>query len=69
MEASISTTPVLWLAFAVAASTFGAIGQKTRLLHHGCGVGIVEHGRLERMRMWLLAIGVAILGAGAHGMR
>lgn len=64
--ASISTT-VLWLAFAVA-FVFGAIGQKTHFCTMGAVSDIVNMGDWSRMRMWLLAIGVAILGAGAlHG--
>lgn len=64
MEASISTAPVLWLAFAVAFA-FGAIGQKTHFCTMGAVSDIVNMEDWSRMRMWLLAIGVAILGAGA----
>lgn len=64
MDAAISTSPVLWLAFAVA-FVFGAIGQKTHFCTMGAVSDIVNMGEWSRMRMWLLAIGVAILGAGA----
>lgn len=63
MEA-VSPNTVLWLAFAVA-FVFGAIGQKTHFCTMGAVSDIVNMGDWSRMRMWLLAIGVAILGAGA----
>ncbi|MCE1182843.1 MAG: YeeE/YedE family protein [Rhodocyclales bacterium] len=63
MEASISTAPVLWGAFA-AAFIFGAIGQKTHFCTMGAVSDIVNMEDWSRMRMWLLAIGIAILGAG-----
>ena len=62
MEA-VSSATVLWLAFAVA-FIFGAIGQKTHFCTMGAVSDIVNMGDWSRMRMWLLAIGVAILGAG-----
>jgi len=55
---------VVWLAFAVAFG-FGVIGQKTHFCTMGAVSDIVNMGDWGRMRMWLLAIGVAILGAGA----
>ena len=61
---AISTTSILWLAFATA-FVFGAIGQKTHFCTMGAVSDIVNMGDWSRMRMWLLAIGVAILGAGA----
>lgn len=69
MEAATATsaTTILWLAFAIA-FVFGAIGQKTHFCTMGAVSDIVNMGDWNRMRMWLLAIGVAILGAGAlHG--
>ena len=66
MDASISTSSVLWLAFAVE-FLFGAIGQKTHFCTMGAVSDIVNMSDWNRMRMWLLAIGVAILGAaGLH---
>jgi uncharacterized membrane protein YedE/YeeE len=63
---TISNT-VLWLAFVVG-FVFGAIGQKTHFCTMGAVSDIVNMGDWSRMRMWLLAIGVAVLGAGAlHG--
>jgi uncharacterized membrane protein YedE/YeeE len=64
MDAAASSTTVVWLAFAVA-FVFGAIGQKTHFCTMGAVSDIVNMGEWSRMRMWLLAIGVAILGAGA----
>jgi len=61
---AVSANTVLWLAFAVA-FVFGAIGQKTHFCTMGAVSDIVNMGDWGRMRMWLLAIGVAILGAGA----
>ena len=59
---------VLWLVFAVS-FVFGAIGQKTHFCTMGAISDIVNMGDWRRMRMWMLAIGVAILGAGAlHAM-
>jgi len=44
---------------------FGAIGNKTDFCTMGAVSDWVNMGSLNRMRMWLLAIGVAILGANA----
>ncbi len=60
------TSSVLWLAFAIAV-IFGAIGQKTHFCTMGAVSDIVNMEDWSRMRMWLLAIGIAILGAaGLH---
>lgn len=64
MDAAVSPNTVLWLTFAVA-FVFGAIGQKTHFCTMGAVSDIVNMGDWSRMRMWLLAIGVAILGAAA----
>ncbi|UCV28362.1 YeeE/YedE family protein [Ferribacterium limneticum] len=67
MEAAVSPNTILWLAFAVA-FMFGAIAQKTHFCTMGAVADIVNMGDWSRMRMWLLAIGVAILGSAAlHG--
>ncbi len=63
MELAAQTDTVLWLAFAVAFA-FGAISQKTHFCTMGAIADIVNMGDWNRMRMWLLAIGVVILGAG-----
>ncbi|MBK6865561.1 MAG: YeeE/YedE family protein [Ideonella sp.] len=64
MEAAVSPNTILWLAFA-AAFVCGAIGQKTHFCTMGAVSDIVNMGDWSRMRMWLLAIGVAILGSAA----
>lgn len=64
MDPTVSPNTVLWLAFAVS-FVFGVIGQKTHFCTMGAVSDIVNMGEWSRMRMWLLAIGVAVLGAGA----
>ena len=55
------TAQVLWAAFALAA-VFGAIVQRTHFCTMGAVADIVNIGDWTRMRMWLLAIAVAMLG-------
>ena len=52
---------VLWASFALAA-VFGAIAQRTHFCTMGAVADIVNMGDWTRMRMWLLAIGVAMIG-------
>lgn len=54
----------LWAAFALAA-VFGAIAQRTHFCTMGAVADIVNMGDWTRMRMWLLAIAVAIIGFNA----
>jgi uncharacterized membrane protein YedE/YeeE len=54
-------TQVLWAAFALAVA-FGAIAQRTHFCTMGAVADVVNIGDWSRMRMWALAIGVAILG-------
>jgi len=61
MDVSGLTTRVLWAAFALAVA-FGAIAQHTRFCTMGAVADIVAFGDWARMRMWLLAIAVAMLG-------
>ncbi len=58
------TALVLWAAFALAAA-FGAIAQRTHFCTMGAVADIVNMGDWRRMRMWLLAIGVAMIGFNA----
>lgn len=58
------TTQVLWAAFALAVA-FGAIAQRTHFCTMGAVADIVNMGDWTRMRMWALAIGVAMLGFNA----
>ncbi len=52
---------VLWASFALAAA-FGAIAQRTHFCTMGAVTDIVSIGDWSRMRMWLLAMGVAMIG-------
>lgn len=64
METGATAGTVLWLAFAVSFA-FGLIAQKTHFCTMGAVADIVNMGDWRRMRMWLLAIAVAILGSAA----
>ncbi|MBS0445847.1 MAG: YeeE/YedE family protein [Proteobacteria bacterium] len=55
---------VLWAAFALAVA-FGAIAQRTHFCTMGAVADIVNMGDWTRMRMWVLAIGVAMIGFNA----
>ncbi len=52
---------VLWATFALAVA-FGAIAQRTHFCTMGAVADIVNIGDWSRMRMWVLAIGTAMLG-------
>ena len=58
--AAIAAT-VVWGAFLLA-FVFGAVASKTNFCTMGAVSDVVNMGDWNRMRMWLLAIGVAILG-------
>ena len=55
---------VAWGGFALAL-VFGYVGAKTNFCTMGAVSDIVTMGDWSRMRMWLLAIAVAIVGSGA----
>jgi len=55
---------VVWGAFALT-FIFGAVGNKTHFCTMGAVSDVVNMGDWNRMRMWLLAIAVAIAGASA----
>lgn len=59
-------TLVLWAAFAVAAA-FGFIAQRTHFCTMGAISDIVNMGAWNRMRMWAMAAGVAMIGFHAMG--
>ena len=61
--AAIATT-VAWCGFGLA-FIFGAVANKTNFCTMGAVSDMVNMGDWGRMRMWLLAIAVAILGASA----
>ena len=52
---------VLWAAFALAV-VFGAVAQRTHFCTMGAVADIVNMGDWSRMRMWALAVGVAVVG-------
>jgi uncharacterized membrane protein YedE/YeeE len=64
METTSSPSTILWLAFALGA-VFGAVGNRTHFCTMGAVSDIVNMGEWSRMRMWLLAIAVAIFGSAA----
>ncbi|HUK05568.1 MAG TPA: YeeE/YedE family protein [Burkholderiales bacterium] len=65
METPAQLAPIVaWGAFALA-FVFGAVGHKTNFCTMGAVSDWVNMGDTNRMRMWLLAIGVAVLGANA----
>lgn len=55
------TAWVLWASFGIAFA-FGAIAQHTRFCTMGAVADIATFGDWARMRMWMLAMGTAILG-------
>ncbi len=55
---------VSWLGFALGV-LFGAVANRSRFCTMGAVSDVVNMGDWRRMRMWLLAIAVAILGANA----
>jgi hypothetical protein len=62
--AIVSGALIAWLGFALGAG-FGFVGNKTNFCTMGAVSDIVNMGDWTRMRMWLLAIAVAVLGVGA----
>ncbi|KNZ33098.1 MAG: transporter [Methylibium sp. NZG] len=54
-------TQVLWATFALSI-VFGAIAQRTHFCTMGAVADIVNIGDWTRMRMWVMAIGVAMIG-------
>ena len=61
MNAADAASIVVWLAFAIGLA-FGAIASWTRFCTMGAIADIANFGDWVRMRMWLLAIALAILG-------
>lgn len=58
------TATVLWAAFGLAVA-FGAIAQRTHFCTMGAVADVVNLGDWTRMRMWALAVGVAMIGFNA----
>ncbi len=65
METAAAIAPKVAMGAFLLAFVFGAVGHKTNFCTMGAVSDWVNMGDLNRMRMWLLAIGVAILGANA----
>jgi len=65
METAAALAPKVAAGAFLLAFVFGAVGHKTNFCTMGAVSDWVNMGDLNRMRMWLLAIGVAILGANA----
>jgi hypothetical protein len=57
------TRTVLWCTFGLA-FVFGLVSRKTNFCTMGAVADLVTFGDWTRMRQWLLAIGVAIVGTG-----
>src|SRR5438105_8837366 len=57
-------THVLWAAFGLSV-LFGAIAQRAHFCTMGAVSDIVNIGDWARMRMWVLAMGVAVIGFNA----
>ena len=58
------TTQVLWAVFVLSA-LFGAIARRTHFCTMGALADIVTMGDWTRLRMWVLAMGVAMIGFNA----
>jgi len=59
-----SATLIVWLGFALG-TVFGFVGNKTNFCTMGAVSDVVNMGNWTRMRMWLLAIAVAVIGVWA----
>ena len=66
MSTAASSLPslVAWSGFGIA-FVFGAVAQRTNFCTMGAISDIVNMGSWGRMRMWMLAMAVAIAGASA----
>jgi uncharacterized membrane protein YedE/YeeE len=64
IDKSALATQVLWAAFALSVA-LGAIMQRTHFCTMGAVADIVNMGDWARMRMWVLAMGVAMIGFNA----
>lgn len=60
-QLNVLTAQVLWVSFSLAV-LFGAIAQRTHFCTMGAVGDIVNMGDWTRMRMWGMAIGVAMIG-------
>ncbi|WP_341646151.1 YeeE/YedE family protein [Thauera sp. SDU_THAU2] len=63
-ETIVSASTIAWLAFAVS-TVFGFVANRTNFCTMGAVSDIINMGDWSRMRMWVVAIAVAILGTAA----
>lgn len=61
INVNMLTAQVLWAVF-ILAFAFGALGVRTQFCTMGAIADVVNFGDQRRLRMWLLAIGVVVLG-------
>ncbi|MDO9598677.1 MAG: YeeE/YedE family protein [Azoarcus sp.] len=66
-EPLVAATTITSLAFAIGI-VFGFVGNKTNFCTLGAVSDIVNMGDWSRMRMWMLAIAVAVLGTAVLGL-
>jgi hypothetical protein len=64
IDVRVLATQVLWAAFGLSV-VLGAIMQRTRFCTMGAVADIVNMGDWARMRMWVMAMGVAMIGFNA----
>ena len=62
-HALVSASTIVWLGFAIGA-VFGASSQRTGFCTMGAVSDAVNIGDWTRMRMWALAVAIAVLGTG-----
>ena len=63
-ETLVSASTIVWLAFAIG-TIFGLVANRTNFCTMGAVSDIVNMGDWSRMRMWALAVAVAVLGTAA----
>ncbi|MDX5362919.1 MAG: YeeE/YedE family protein [Pseudazoarcus pumilus] len=63
-EPIVAASTIAWIAFALGL-VFGYAGNRSNFCTMGAVSDIVNMGDWTRMRMWALAVGVAVLGTGA----
>lgn len=63
-ETVVASSTIAWLAFALGV-VFGAVANKTNFCTLGAVSDAVNMGDWNRLRMWMLAVAVAILGTTA----
>jgi uncharacterized protein len=63
-ETVVASSTIAWLAFGLGL-VFGLVGNKTNFCTLGAVSDVVNMGDWNRMRMWMLAVAVAIFGTAA----